>query len=174
MRHQVPFFRQVEHYTCGPASLRMILAYLGKTIKEDELAAIARTRSSRGTPRWAMSYLSRTHAGMHVMKHARWEDLRKALQWGPVMVNYVEPEDDIGHYAVVTGYEKGEVILNDPWNGEDFHLSAPEFRKRWLNYKSREKGRGWMISFTGRHHPPLRYHGDAERVGSSAGRAEAF
>ena len=48
-----------------------------------------------------------------------------------MIVNYVEPDTDTGHYAVVIGLENGKIILNDPWNGEGFAISEEEFVRRW-------------------------------------------
>ena len=68
----------------------------------------------------------------------------------PVIVNFVEPSEEVGHFGVAIGEERGRVILHDPWNGEGFSLPLEEFERRWLGYKTRDPRRGWFLATRGR------------------------
>ena len=46
-----------------------------------------------------------------------------------VVVHYIEPEGNIGHYAIVTKISKTTITLNDPWFGKKFSNVKTKFRK---------------------------------------------
>jgi len=63
----------------------------------------------------------------------------------PVIINYKEPSEDCGHFAIVTGIRGSRVILHDPWNGKDFAVDTAYLRRKWLGYKTRNPRGGWML-----------------------------
>lgn len=142
----IPFFRQSTNYTCGPACLQMLFAMHGLEHSEDELTMSAGT-TINGTPKRAMATLARK-AGFRTKMHNRalWGDILDALKAGtPVLVNYLEPDTDESHYALIVGYKNGHVLLHDPWNGEYFQMRRAPFLGRWLGHRVRAKDRGWMM-----------------------------
>src|SRR3972149_1718600 len=50
-----PLHKQETPYTCGPASLRMVLEFLGHAVPEKELARAMGTTSTTGTGPWGMN-----------------------------------------------------------------------------------------------------------------------
>lgn len=70
----------------------------------------------------------------YVNEYSNLEELKAFVKQGhPVVVNYVEPSNEDGHFAVVKGFNiiLGTVILSDPWNGADFALPEKQFINRW-------------------------------------------
>jgi hypothetical protein len=61
----------------------------------------------------------------------------------PIIVNFIEPDNNEGHYAVVTGHAKGRLIMHDPWNGPNFTMTEKDFVKRW--YAGFEKKKHWIL-----------------------------
>lgn len=61
----------------------------------------------------------------------------------PVIVHFIEPDGDEPHYAVVTGYQQGKVMLNDPWNGKDFKIDKKKFQERW--HDERKRFHNWIM-----------------------------
>lgn len=59
--------------------------------------------------------------------------LKKEL---PVLVYFIEPSENVGHYAIIIGLSDTHVYLNDPWNGEGFSLTREDFSTRWHNEKN--------------------------------------
>lgn len=45
----VPYHRQINDYTCGDASLQMVLEYYGTKVRQEQLISVARTTSEQGT-----------------------------------------------------------------------------------------------------------------------------
>ena len=148
----IPYVRQSTDYTCGPACLQMLFAMHGLNMSEDELSMSAGTTIETGTAKKSMVTMARK-AGFKAKTHNRaaWSDIVKALKAGmPVLVNYVEPDTDDSHYALVVGYKDGQVLLHDPWNGEYFQMKRTQFLKRWLGHRVRAKDRGWMMTVVSR------------------------
>jgi hypothetical protein len=60
------------------------------------------------------------------------------------VVNYIEPSDDEGHYAIVVSLTNNSIMLNDLWNGRRFRMEKNEFLKRWRSQHSHT--RGWFVA----------------------------
>jgi predicted double-glycine peptidase len=138
----VPFRRQKQNYTCGPVVLQMVFRYFGSQLKRHDLIQKARTNKEKGTARKAMRDVARRE-GFHFIAayDGTLRTLTKYLKQGiPIIVNYIEPEQDDGHYAVVIGRKDDHIILNDPWHGPHFTLPLQEFTKRW-----KARGRWYLI-----------------------------
>lgn len=142
----VPYHGQEREYTCGPASLRMVFSYFDTLYNEQQLTRRAKTSKHRGTTRKRMVTAARK-AGYWVYEQS--DSTLQVVKWFinnemPVIVNYIEPDEDEGHYTVVTGYDAKGLFLHDPWNGKDFHLARRAFIDRWRG--SSEKQDRWLMS----------------------------
>lgn len=143
-RVKVPYHYQSTDYTCGPSSLKMILEYFGKRESEIRLAHEAHTNKRFGTEHVEMINLARKHgfycyvhhdSNINTIKHFINSDL-------PVIINFKNPSDGIEHYAVVIGHSKGQLILNDPWNGKDFKISDKVLNNYWIGLHNTKK---WIM-----------------------------
>ncbi|MEX1997756.1 MAG: C39 family peptidase [Candidatus Andersenbacteria bacterium] len=137
----VPFFRQTTNYLCGPASLQMMLAFCHAEVALGELARAAHTTAAAGTTAANMLRTLRTYHPSSTAKPGSWVEVCRLIDQGqPVIVNYVEPEDNEGHYAVIVGYNTDEVVMHDPWHGENYCLPQREFMSRWA------KRNHWLLT----------------------------
>ncbi len=114
----IPFFRQINEHYCGPAVLQMTLAAQGIKVSQKKLAKEAHTPMTRhsGTELKHMVSVLRAH-GLRVRGGNRKSlaDIRAALKTKAiVIVCWEEPEFYGGHYVIVRGIEKGEIVLQDP------------------------------------------------------------
>ncbi len=77
------------------------------------------------------------------------DDLRQALQDGPVVVNVkvdllsfpahdIRPGSGYNHTVVVKGLNADSVVLNDPWSGAEKVFSRADFERMWA------EGGNWM------------------------------
>lgn len=130
---RIPYYEQEEVYTCGPAALQMVFAYFDELRSQRRLTRLADTTPEHGTAQADMIRVAQEHGFYCLVRtHASLHDVRHYIRAGlPVIVNYIEPSENIGHFAVVTGFTRRHVILHDPWNGEGFRLSRHAFRRRW-------------------------------------------
>ena len=111
---------------CSPASVAMVLAYYGARV---DLAALAREIFHPGLDRfgvWPAAIVAAARRGLagYLLRFPDWESAAWCLERGmPVIasVRYGAGElagaaiaETTGHLLVLTGWEGGEVLVNDP------------------------------------------------------------
>lgn len=146
---RVPFFRQRTEYTCGPRALQMVLAYYGTRVTICALLKICKAKKSTGTERKhliaaASSFGYRVHAKNDSNISAVCSYVARGI---PVIVNYRHISSE-GHYAVVVGCTRTDLILNDPWYGAGWRISKQDFLKRWYGYHVNKHTRWMMAVYT--------------------------
>ncbi len=135
-RISIPFHKQEKIYYCGPACVQMILEYFGTEKTQTELARKLGTNSRYGTPhKNVVKYFVKNKFHCYVNNHSTIHEIKHFLEMKlPVIVNYIEPSENEIHYAIVKGYGKNGIILNDPWNGSNLKMTEEFFISRWLDY----------------------------------------
>ncbi len=146
----IPYYHQRTYYTCGPAALKMVLAFFKKRVSEERLARQMHTSKQYGTTHHAMVRTAQ-RAGLYVYvnERATIEELQFLVAWGhPVIVDYVEPSANVEHYALVTGVTARQIKLQDPWNGKRFAVSRVQFLKRWHGHDKKETTHQWLMAIS--------------------------
>ena len=133
MKLKVPFFKQDTPYTCGPASLQMALDFFGYFEGEKRLAKEAHTNYEIGTRHKGMMETVKKNGFFYYEENeASLNDVCYLLeQKFPVIVHFIEPNENESHYSIITGVENGVVTLNDPWKGEGYKIDEKDFVERW-------------------------------------------
>lgn len=147
MRISLPYVRQSNDYFCGPATLSMIFAHAGFNRSQQQLAPLLQTRARFGTRRSSLVRVARQNGfRVKVWSSATLAQLRECVKRDiPVLVNYRETDDDISHFAVVSGFENGRILLHDPWHGKYTALPEAEFVRRWYG-KHRLTHKRWACA----------------------------
>ena len=143
----VPFFHQINEYTCGPASLEMIFEYFGKHMTQEVLAKKLATNESIGTTHEKMIEVA-TKNGFYcyVNNHSTISEIRYFLSLNlPVIVHFMDPEGD-PHYAIIVSHKNSCLVFNDPWSGKETRLSDVDFTKRWHDEKNVYKR--WIMTLS--------------------------
>ncbi len=144
---KVPYYHQKTGYTCGPASLEMVFAFFKKNIKEQDISKLAKTQPLYGTIHKYMIDVSR-RSGFYCFVHenANIHNIKHFIDLSlPVIVHYKEPSSNDGHYSVIIGYDKDNLIMNDPWNGKCFKIKFDDFDKRWHDKQINHKYIRWLL-----------------------------
>lgn len=150
---KIPYYKQQTEYTCGPASVRMILASFGIKKSESQIAQKVLVTKKFGTSRKNIQkLLSFFGIRFTVYSHASLSLADRALQKGnTLIINYFDlPPDPEDHYAVIVGITSSHIILHDPYWGRYFEIKRTVFLKRWRNQKLKKKYTGWMIEIQGK------------------------
>src|SRR3989344_7241504 len=104
---KVPFHHQHTNHTCGPAALEMVFNYFRKRVAEKKIASEAKTKEY-GTLHSGMINAARRE-GFYCYVHEN-ASIKQVLgfvdQEFPVIVHYIEPSGNDGHYSVITSYGK--------------------------------------------------------------------
>jgi len=147
MKLPIPYHKQKTDYTCGPACMQMALQYFDIKTSETGLAKMMKTNSDIGTHHDGMIRAARRHgcycyvnenSTIHELKH--FVELRL-----PVIINFLEPVGNEAHYSIVKGFDHRGLILNDPYNGRNFHITKRIFLWRWHNIWSKHASKHWML-----------------------------
>jgi len=146
MKLKIPFYRQKTTYDCGPASLEMVLAFFGKFESQKKLEKMAHTSSKRGTHQGMIDLALKEKFFCYVNENSTISKIKSFIKKKlPVIVNFIEPSADDGHYAIVSGFKDDHIILNDPWNGKNFKMLIKEFEKRWYYYYEKHRYSKWLM-----------------------------
>lgn len=147
MRLNIPFIKQKLIYTCGPTAMQMILKYFGKSVTDTTLCAMSGTNERHGTNRQnIVSAFKVLGFNVHAHHSSSVDELKFYLDKKvPVLVNYRHFVDNVGHYSVVVGFEKGNIVMHDPY-GEPFLVaSVKQFDESWYGLHSKQYTR-WMVA----------------------------
>ena len=151
---EVPYHSQEELFTCGPACVRMVLAYYGIEEGEEEIASAMRVNRNGCSFRRIKECFS-SH-GLTPFLHKPRKSSNALARLENYLVNEVpvivlvnryvydsetprmnrkvgwENDDYSSHFVVVTGIEGGEVSFNDPHEqvGKT-SLSLDDFVESW-------------------------------------------
>lgn len=134
---------------CGPASLSMALSYFGIRKSQDELGTELRPYQNQqgdnddksvtldemasAAERYGLVAYHRPNGSMDMLK--------KLIASGvPVITRtWLTPDEDIGHYRVVKGYDENtkEIIQDDSYQGPNRHYTYSQFDRMWekFNYE---------------------------------------
>lgn len=147
MKLKIPFYKQDTDHTCGPATLQMVLSFLGDFKSEKFLSKEAHANHDIGTKHDAMIETARKEGFYcYVNKDSSVDEIKNFLSEGlPVIIHFAEPQAEEEHYAVVVGLEKSDVILNDPWNGKNFKMAKKEFLSRWHGEQGNHQYNKWIL-----------------------------
>ena len=150
---KLPYFKQDTEYSCGPTVMQMVFHFYRKVFSEEELIEKLKTDKDIGTQHQAMIDLARTEGFyVYVNNGSSLEEIIGLNSKNiPVIVNYIEPDSDEGHYAVVVDVEEDKIVLNDPWNGEKFKMNLDDFEKRW--YGKNGNSKRWIMVISDEYQP---------------------
>lgn len=135
----VPYYRQHRDYTCGPACLRMVLAYYGHETDEVSLTMLC------GTNVFGTGLSDLTNAARQLGFRAEYThceslaDLTDALARSipPIaMVDaaklyHVGEITPLGHLVVVIGASVSEIVYHDPLIDRELRVTTEIFLRAW-------------------------------------------
>src|SRR3989344_4539551 len=133
MMVHLPYFKQDTNYSCAPTVMEMVFRFYGKVFGEKDLIQMLKTKKDTGTHHNAMIDLARTEGFyVYVNNESSLDEVASLVKKNvPVIVHFIEPDNDEGHYAVIIDVKKDHIILDDPWNGEKFKMVIDDFEERW-------------------------------------------
>lgn len=119
---------------CGPASLKMVLAYYGVRKSERALARLSGATRTQGVEAPALAKVARKLGFSALIKdRATLADIKKYLKAGtPVIVDWFSHDD--GHYSVVVGLTRDTIYLQDPEIGRLRTMDIKTFKRVWFDF----------------------------------------
>ena len=145
----IPYHKQKTEWTCGPASMRMVLDSLGIKKSEKELIKLLDTNEIQGTlhksfpelaEKFNLNYIvGRKNSTLEQLDNLQEQDYR-------IIVSYFIPEDNFHHYAVLKEVDPKKIHLLDPWFGENTEYSIDNFNRNWHDLLEKyDKDKKWFF-----------------------------
>jgi len=141
-----PFQETLQGGYCGPASLKMVLAYYGVDKDEEEIAVKCGRDPDLGTDDESIKKTAESYGfKVEIQNEASFDDIRRWLDKKvPVIVNWFtrghsDGNDSVvpdGHYSVVVGLDEENIYLQDPEIGKMRTLTRDDFIRVWFDFKS--------------------------------------
>ncbi len=139
MNIRVPYFKQESWYTCGPACLRMVLAFFGITRTESEVKAACGTTELGTTTMQISSAAQKFNLKAFSVKNANIDDIKQEIKEGRPVIVLVDPSylyggiSGFGHFIVVVGFTNIGIIYHDPDipDGESMLCNLETFGSAW-------------------------------------------
>ena len=139
-----PFQETLHASMCGPASLKIILAYYGIEKSEQELAILTRCDTEVGiSDADIVDALESFRLKTFVKNEADFSDIEMWLEKKvPLIVNwftrgrsdYDDSEVPDGHYSVVIGLDNTHIYLQDPEIGHERKIAREDFFNVWFDF----------------------------------------
>lgn len=134
---------------CGPASLSMLLSYYEYKVSQQELGAKLRPyqhpTGDNDDKSVTVAELAEEAKNYNLISYylpnGNMDIIRKLVANGmPVLARtWLHPNEDIGHYRIVRGYDdiKQEIIQDDSYEGKNLRYSYKVFTEMWqpFNYE---------------------------------------
>jgi ABC-type bacteriocin/lantibiotic exporter with double-glycine peptidase domain len=137
-------FRQTRAL-CGPACLKIVMAYFGAHVAERQLAKACRSSRVSGTTGANLVTGARRFGfRAKVLDRSSFRAIETWLRRGiPVIVDWMStvsvrpsgPSIPCGHYSVVCGIDRTHLTLQDPAHGRRRRISRKVFRSLWFDFK---------------------------------------
>ncbi|MBI2577354.1 MAG: C39 family peptidase [Candidatus Wildermuthbacteria bacterium] len=142
-----PFQETLHGGYCGPASLKIVLAYFSVEKSEEEIAELCGRDSELGTDDAGLKNAAE-HYGfkVEIKNNAEFADIEEWLKRKvPVIVDwftrgrsdYSDSEVADGHYSVVAGLDDENIYLQDPEIGGMRVIDRDDFMKVWFDFSGK-------------------------------------
>ena len=129
----IKLHKQSNDYSCGPASLRMVLSHFEVHKSEEELIDLTGAKAGVGCE---PSDIVRAAEGLgfkaKYIPTSSLEEVKKMMDAGSmVIVDWFSPEVN-GHYSVVAKITDTQIILANPTHGGYTTMTRNAFLNRWF------------------------------------------
>ena len=140
---KVPYFRQKRDYSCGPASLRMILSYFGLEVGEEKLIELCGT-NRLGTSRFQIvEAATKLKFRADTFAELTMEQICDILEANLPIIALIDAGriyggiSGIGHFVVIVGRMESKVVYHDPVMGQNLVTEEEIFFQAWQEFKFR-------------------------------------
>jgi len=139
-------YRECLFDSCGPASLKIVLAFYGVEKTEKELMRLCKVKSGSGLGTSAENIKNAAEKlgfGAKIKENSSFEDIKYWLKKKvPVIVDWFTRGDNEcsiadGHYSVVEALDGKFIYLQDPEIGKIQKLGKDDFLKVWFDFKGK-------------------------------------
>jgi ABC-type bacteriocin/lantibiotic exporter with double-glycine peptidase domain len=132
MSNNIEIFKQSRGY-CGPASLKIILSFYGIRRSEKYLARLTKADRKYGSDEFNIINAARKLGfDGYIKQNSSIEEVKNLIDRGySIIVDWFLPYVG-GHYSVVAGFKKDNIVIADPHYGKIKNYNIDWFNGRWF------------------------------------------
>lgn len=129
----IKLYKQSTDYSCGPASLKMVLGHFEIDKPEEELIYLTGAKAGVGcAPPDLVRAAEELGFKAEYIPTSSLEEVKKLMDAGSmVIVDWFSPEVN-GHYSVVAKITGTEIVLANPTRGDYTTMTHSAFLNRWF------------------------------------------
>ena len=133
----IPYFAHEHWWSCGPATLRMVLSFLGVDVAEDHLAKLAGAEWDGTTCDRLACAAERLGFDAELFENLPFWCLQEILSSGTPFIALLDAGvlyydvAGFGHLVVVLGFDQQEVVYHDPEHGAFQRAGYQRFWQAW-------------------------------------------
>ena len=147
MKH-VTLHKQETDYSCGPASLKMVLGYFGVEKTEAELIELTGAKAGLGCePPTIVEAAEKLGFGADYVEYSSLEEIKERMEKDEmVIVDWFSPEV-CGHYSVVVELTDENITLANPTHGDHTMMTHEDFLNHWFEldqYPPKDPGKFFL------------------------------
>jgi ABC-type bacteriocin/lantibiotic exporter with double-glycine peptidase domain len=133
----VPHFIQSDDSLCGPACLKMVLAYWGFNISEKDLATACNHTYQKGCQDIDMIKAAQSYGfNAFIKNNSDISELKRYVDHKiPVIVDWFCGDLPEGHSSVVVGVDNNNVYMLDPWVEDTRIIPIDDFIRCWFDFR---------------------------------------
>lgn len=143
----IPFHKQETCWTCGSASMRMILEACGIKKSEKQVVKLLGTNKIRGT--WAKLYpqlAEKYNLNYIVKRNSTIDEVKKLMKDGYfILTSYYVPKEKVDHFVVVKKIDDEYIYFLDPCYGPEHKYKLIYFLKVWKTDPKYDNEMAWFI-----------------------------
>ena len=145
----IPYYKQKKVWSCGVASMRMVLESIGIKISRTELEKLLKSNETSGTWNKAFPAAAEKFKLNYVVgRNSDIKELKKLLKekYKIIIGYYLGGKFNRGHYSVVRKIDSKKIHLLDPWFGAGKKFELSYFNKIWKNNPEKDNEKKWFFA----------------------------
>jgi ABC-type bacteriocin/lantibiotic exporter with double-glycine peptidase domain len=130
---KVTLHKQETDFSCGPASLKMVLGHFGLEKEERELIELTGAQAGLGChPTTIVNAAKKLGFDAEYVDHSSLDEIKERMDKGEmIIVDWFSPEVN-GHYSVVVEVTDGNITLANPTHGDYTVMTHSDFLNHWF------------------------------------------
>ncbi len=136
----IPYFKQEKSTTCGPACMRMVLAFEGMDCSENELEIICDAGWLGNTCGDLAKGAKKLGFESEEIENTTINDLKELLESKQPIIALISPSvlyggiAGFGHFVVIIGLDAEKIYYHDPALGKNLSEELNVFLNAWEKY----------------------------------------
>lgn len=140
------YYKQETDWSCGASSLRNALSNLGVEINEEDLVKLLKTNERRGTHAEMFQNIRELNLDFFIKENVSVTEVKEFQNKGyQIITGFYVLDEFVDHYTLIKKIKNNEIIMQDPWFGDNYNMSLERFESVWYLDPKYEDKKRWIV-----------------------------